>query len=296
MRRLSFLFLLLTAIFAGAQQPAKTPPKSPAAGAKSPDGTTVLKDLAYGDHERQKLDLYIPKGDGPFPLVIWVHGGGWEAGSKESGNPAAGLLAKGFAVASTNYRLSQQAQYPAQIHDVRGAVKYLRANAKKHKIDPECIGVAGASAGGHLVALLGTGGECKELEGNVGPKDVSCKVSCVLDFFGPTDLHALSRGIAIPPITKLIGGTTKEKPEMAKLANPITFADKKCPPFLIVHGDKDPLVPVSQSELLNDALKKAGVETTLLIIPGAGHGNGVFTPELMAKYNDFFEKHLKIKK
>lgn len=299
MRRLSFLILVCAGAFVHAQQPVEIRPlpKPPMTNAPtSNDGKTVLKDLAYGDHERQKLDLSIPKGDGPFPLILWVHGGGWEAGSKEGGNPAKGMLERGFAVASTNYRLSQHAQYPAQIHDVKGAVKYLRANAKKYKLNPDLIGVVGGSAGGHLVALLGTTGNNKDLEGNVGPKDVSSKVACVLDFFGPTDLHALSRGVSIAPITKLLGGTTKEKPELAKLANPINFIDKNTPPFLIVHGDKDTVVAVSQSELLNDALKKASIDTTLIVVPGAGHGNGIFTPELMGKYADFFEKHLKPKK
>ena len=296
MRSLSVVLCLFLAAAAPAQEPPKTPPKNTAVAPKVPEGTTVLKDLAYGEHERQKLDLFIPKGDGPFPLVLWVHGGGWEAGSKESGNPAIGLLSKGFAVASTNYRLSQHAKFPAQIHDVQGAVKYLRANAKKNRIDPERIGVAGASAGGHLVALLGCCGDGKALEGEVGPKEVSCKVNCVLDFFGPTDLHALTRGIDIPPVTKLLGGTTKEKQELTKLANPISFVGKNTPPFLIVHGDKDTLVVPSQSEILHEALKKAGADTTLLVVPGAGHGNGVFTTELMTKYNEFFEKHLKNKK
>ncbi|WP_020472554.1 alpha/beta hydrolase [Zavarzinella formosa] len=295
MRCLSFVFLLLMAGMVPAQETPKTPPKNPS-GPKLPEGTSVNKDLAYGDHERQKLDLYVPQGDGPFPIALWVHGGGWEAGSKDSGNPLIGLLAKGYAVASTNYRLSQHAKFPAQIHDVKGAVKFLRSNAKKYHLDADRFGVAGASAGGHLVALLGTAGDVKELEGDVGPKGVSSKVSCVLDFFGPTDLEALTGGKPIAPLVKLLGGTTEEKKDLAKQANPITFVAKTNPPFLIVHGDKDPLVPVSQSELLNDALKKAGVDTTLMVIPGAGHGNGVFTPELVLKYVEFFEKHLKPKK
>ena len=265
-----------------------------AAQPKLPEGTKVERDLAYGDHARQKLDVYLPAGDGPFPLVLWVHGGGWQGGSKEGGNPALGLLGRGFAVASTNYRLSQHAPFPAQIHDVKAAVRYLRANAKKYKLDADRFGVAGASAGGHLVALLGTGGDVKALEGDVGSKDVSSKVHCVLDFFGPTDLARLSPPRAKEnPVTRLLGGSPADKRTLATLANPITHVTKDDPPFLIVHGDKDTLVPLSQSELLHDALKKAGLDVTLKVVPSAGHGNGIFVAELLREYVAFFEKHLK---
>ena len=240
--------------------------------------------------------MYVPKGDGPFPLILWVHGGGWEGGSKDGGGPVVNLVGRGYVVASTNYRLSRHAPFPAQIHDVKGAVRYLRANAKKYKIDPDRIGVAGASAGGHLVALLGTSGDVKELEGDVGPKDVSSRVQCVIDFFGPTDLLKLSPANAKEnPVTRLLGGSTKDKRELAVSANPITYVSKGDPPILIVHGDKDPVVPLSQSELLHDALKKAGVDATLKVVPEAGHGNGIFTPELAKEYVEFFEKHLKKK-
>jgi acetyl esterase/lipase len=154
---------------------------------KLPDGAKADRDIAYGKHERQKLDVFVPKGDGPFPLVIWVHGGAWEGGSKEGG-PTAGLLPLGYAVASVNYRLSKHAVFPAQIHDVKSAVRFLRANAKKYNLDPERFGAAGASAGGHLVALLGTSGDVKDLDGDGDNKEVSSRVKCVLDYFGPTDL------------------------------------------------------------------------------------------------------------
>jgi acetyl esterase/lipase len=259
-----------------------------------PEGTTAHRDLAYGTHERQKLDLYLPKGGDSVPIVLWVHGGGWEGGSKNGGNPALGLLSRGFAVASTNYRLSRHAPLPAQIHDVKAAVRFLRANAKKHGLDADRIGVAGASAGGHLVALLGTGGDVKDLDGDGGHKDASSRVQCVLDFFGPTDLSRLSPPRApANPVTRLLGGSTADKRALVALGNPITHVTKDDPPFLIVHGDKDTLVPLSQSELLHEALKRAGVDSTLKVVPNAGHGNGIFTPELMKDYVAFFEKHLK---
>lgn len=290
MRNRLIAFFLLPVLPALAVAQPKGRPKGP----KLPDGTATHRDLAYGSHERQKLDLFVPTGDGPFPLVLWVHGGAWLGGSKDGGSPAVGLLSRGYAVASTNYRLSQHATFPAQIHDVKGAVRYLRANAKKYKLDADRIGVAGASAGGHLVALLGTSGDVKELEGDVGPKGVNSRVRCVIDFFGPTDLTRLSPpGGANNPVAKLLGGPVGEKKELVKQADPITFVSKDDPPFLIVHGDQDQVVPLSQSELLAAALKKAGVDVTFKVVEGAGHGNGIFTPELAKEYAEFFDKHLK---
>ena len=268
---------------------------------KLPEGTTVEKNLAYGEHERQKLDVFVPAGDGPFPLIVWVHGGAWEAGSKER-NPAATFLKSGFVVASINYRYSKQAVFPAQIHDCKASIRWLRANAKKYKIDPDHIGVMGASAGGHLVALLGTSGGVKELEGDLKPTDQSSKVQAVCDWFGPTELIKLSPPDAkTGPIARLLGGSTGEKKDLAILANPITHITKDDPPFVILQGDKDPLVAAEQSELLQDALTKAGVPSELIVFKGAGHGDGEFRKQLADDANknkipEFFEKHLKPKK
>ncbi len=254
--------------------------------------------LAYGKHERQKLDIFVPKGDGPFPLVIWIHGGGWEAGNKDT-NPALELLAKGFAVAGANYRLSQHAPFPAQIEDCKAAVRYLRANAKKYNLDEKHFGVWGASAGGHLVALLGTAGNVKELEGEGDNLKVSSKVQAVIDWFGPTDLLKMTpeNAPATHPIVKLVGGPLKEKSKLAEQANPIKYISKETPPFLIIHGDKDTLVPLNQSEILHEAIKKAGVESELVVIKNAGHGGKDFLAALdREKMITFLEKHLKPKK
>ncbi len=159
---------------------------------KLPDGVKAMRNLEYvpGGHERQKLDLYLPeKADGPLPVIVWVHGGGWQKGSKDN-SPGIFLAAKGFAVASVGYRLSQHALFPAQIEDCKAAIRWLRANAKKYNFDPDHVGAWGGSAGGHLVALLGTTGGMKELEGKDGNLDQSSKVQCVLDWYGPTDFRA----------------------------------------------------------------------------------------------------------
>jgi len=267
-------------------------------GAAMPEGTKVSKDVAYGDHTRNKLDVFAPPSEKPLPLVIWIHGGGWEAGSKEN-NPVVALLDKGYAVAGINYRYSTQAPFPAQLHDCQAAIRFLRDNAKKYNIDGDRIGVWGASAGGHLVSLLGTAGDVPELDGDPNSK-TSVKVQAVLNWFGPTDLTKMVKPGAETPgvFVKLLGGSLKDKADLAKSANPITHVTKNDAPFLIVHGDNDPLVPLSQSEILHAALKKAGVATELVVFPKAGHGDGPFRAAVMKDDHrkvmlDFFGKHLK---
>jgi acetyl esterase/lipase len=256
-----------------------------ARGMKLPEGMKQVKDVSFGQHARQKLDVYVPAGPGPFSVILWIHGGGWEAGSKDSPGMVTGLMWSGYVIASTNYRYSSQAPFPAQIEDVKSAIKLLRKNAKEYKLDPFRIGVSGGSAGGHLAALLGTSG------------DEETKIQAVCDFYGPTDVAAMSPPTATNnPITKLLGGTTGVKAELAKQANPITYVDANDPPFLIFHGDKDNVVPLSQSELLDAALKKAGVESKLIVIPGAGHGNGIMIDSTQKEMRSFFDRHLKAKR
>ena len=266
---------------------------------------TVIRDIEYvpGGHERQKLDLYLPRQgaepndpNGPTPLIVWVHGGAWLGGSKERPQ-AIGFVEKGYAVASINYRLSQHGIFPAQIEDCKSAIRWLRANAGKHGFDPNRIGVWGASAGGHLVALLGTAGDVSESD--VGPnRGVSSRVQAVCDFFGPTDLakmgdfwSTMDHDSPDSPESKLIGGPVQESTDKAQRANPITYVTKDDPPFLIVHGDKDPLVPHNQSELLEEALKQAGVEVTFYTVPNGGHG-GFKDPQVDILVTEFFRKHL----
>jgi acetyl esterase/lipase len=279
--------LLGLASFAHAQQ------RRPAV----PPGVKVLRNLPYVEngHERQKLDLYLPeKENSPLPVVVWVHGGGWQGGSKE-GCPAVPMVRKGFAVASINYRLSQHAKFPAQIEDCKAAIRWLRAHAKQYRLDANHIGVWGASAGGHLVALLGTTGDRKAF-GTVGENtEQSSKVQAVCDWFGPTDLLHLVSLNAKPnnPVTLLLGGPAQENKEKALQASPLTYVAKGDPPFLIMHGDRDPLVPLSQSEEFANALRKARVEVTLRVLKGAGHGGPAFrTPEIKKQVEEFFVKNL----
>lgn len=274
--------------------------------ALTPPGVRGHRDLAYVDngHERHKLDLFLPeKAEGPLPLIIWVHGGGWQNGSKDGCPPLRqGYVGKGYAVASINYRLSSHATFPAQIEDCKAAVRWLRVHAKEYSLDPERFGVWGSSAGGHLVALLGTSGDVKEFD--VGANtNVSSRVQAVCDFYGPTDFVKFastpgyeSHAQATSPEAKLLGGAPLENKHKAARANSITYVTKDDPPFLIVHGDQDRTVPLNQSEDLHATLKQAGVGTHFHVIHGAGHGGPGFAGEnIDAMVGDFFEKTLKSK-
>ncbi|MCX7015414.1 MAG: alpha/beta hydrolase fold domain-containing protein, partial [Candidatus Sumerlaeota bacterium] len=281
--------------------PRRPPASQPA---QASEGARLERDLEYGrvGEKRLLLDLYLPENaEGPLPLIVWVHGGGWQSGSKEQCLPARqGFVARGYAVASVNYRLSGEAPFPAQIEDCKASIRWLRANAKTYKLDPDRIGVWGSSAGGHLVALLGTSGEVKEWDqgDNAG---VSSRVQAVCDFYGPTDLAQFVvtpgyEGHAKPdsPESKLIGGAVLDNKDKAARANPIPYVDKGDPPFLIVHGDSDPVVPPPQGQLLYDALQKAGVESSLHFLSGAKHGGPEFNaPDVVEMVAAFFDKHLK---
>ncbi len=302
------LLMALSALAATAQERGGARP-SPAAGraAAVPEGVTAYRDLSYATngHARQKLDLYVPdKPAAPLPLIIWVHGGGWQNGGKDGCPPLRqGFPARGYAVASLDYRLSGDALFPAQIEDCKAAVRWLRAHAQAYGLNPDRFGVWGSSAGGHLVALLGTSGDEKAFD--VGAElEVSSRVQAVCDFYGPTDLAQMDAQ-ALPgsrlkhddprsPEACLIGGPIQENKEKAARANPITYVKARpLPPFLIVHGDADPVVPCHQSELLFEALKKAGGNVHLHLIRGAGHGQGFGGSALDEQVNSFFDRWLK---
>jgi acetyl esterase/lipase len=247
-----------------------------------PAGVIAHRDLAYvsGGHARQTLDLYLPPAPGPSPLIVWIHGGAFRMGSKEDRVPLE-MLEQGYAIASLNYRLSQHARFPAQIEDCKAAVRWLRAHAEGYELDPERFASWGESAGGHLAAMLGTAGHERSFD--VGEHlEFSSRVQAVLDFFGPTDFgqmdaHRLPEGMvhdgADSPESQLVGGPIQERPAEVARANPVAYVTSEAPPFLVVHGDRDPLVPYHQSTLLVAALQAAGVPVTFYTVAGAGHGN-----------------------
>jgi acetyl esterase/lipase len=269
-----------------------------------PAGVVAHRDLAYvsGGHPRQMLDLYLPPGAGPAPLIVWIHGGAFRIGSKEDRIPFE-MLEQGYTIASLNYRLSQHARFPAQIEDCKAAVRWLRAHADTYGLDSSHFASWGESAGGHLAAMLGTAGHERSFE--VGEHlEYSSRVQAVLDFFGPTDFlqmdaHRLPEGLvhdtADSPESELVGGPIQERPAEVSRANPVTYVTADVPPFLIVHGDRDPLVPYHQSKLLADALKAAGVPVTFYTVVGAGHGS-FKDPQIPVLVHEFLAAHVRHRK
>jgi len=270
-------------------------------------------DLAYATiSSAQKLDLYIPTtGSGPFPVVIMVHGGGFMMGDKSDGAGLSGvdqLLAAGYAVASINYRLSSEAKYPAQIEDAKSAVRYLRANAATYNLNPDKFGAWGASAGGSLVALLGTTCGVEELEGaELGNADQSSCVQAVVDWFGPIDFLAMDEqfaGTSCPqthndtnsPESQLVGAAIQTVPDLVATTNPMNYITADDAPFLIQNGSADCNIPPVQGQNLADALSAvidAG-KVTYMLIDGAGHGGSQFsTDENLALVIAFLDKYLK---
>jgi acetyl esterase/lipase len=266
-----------------------------------PRGTTVLRDVPYvtDGHSRQKLDLYLPRDAARPPLVILIHGGAFRTGDKEREN-AARWLREGYAVAAANYRLSGDAIFPAQVEDCKAAVRWLRAQAGRYGYDPERFGAYGTSAGGHLAAMVGTtGGQAAFDAGE--HRDVSSRVQAVVDNYGPTDFlqmdaHRLPEGqvhdAPDSPESELIGGAIQEHPDRVRAASPVTYVSADDPPFLIIHGDRDPLVPHHLSELLASALERAGVPVTFYTVKGGGHGR-FDDPNVARLQSEFFARHLR---
>lgn len=270
--------------------------------ARVAESVEALLDVPYAgtDNPRQKLDLYLPKtrnDDQPLPVVVFIHGGGWQNGDKRGGYRMISPLVESgeYVGVSVGYRLSSEAVWPAQIQDCKAAIRWLRANAKKYNLDPNKIGVTGTSAGGHLVAMLGTSGEVAELEGKLGSDlKESSRVNCVVDQFGPTDLLAMGGSHNNPnsPESKLVGGAIQENKETAHHASPTSYVSKDDPPFMLIHGTNDPAVPFNQSERLHEALKQVGVESVLIPVEGGGHGN-FGTTEVAERMRQFFDRHLR---
>lgn len=309
LRAMACFVVVFSASGATAAEPVPEPIRAMVEQLHQPGGAGVLlksvngqsfRNLPYvpGGHERQMLDLYVPGNvRGPFPLVCFIHGGGWRNGNKST-STAIPLITQGYAVAGIGYRLTDAAQFPAQIEDCKAAIRWLRANASQYGIDPTRIGVWGPSAGGHLSALLGTSGDVRELEGNLGNPGVSSRVQAVCDFYGPADF--LLGDVGGPaenpngPVALLLGGPAPQRQEVARMASPVTFISRDDPPFLIFQGDRDRTVPLEQSQALAARLKQAGVDVELVVFPGAEHGGPDFqTAETIAKIIQFFDRTLK---
>jgi len=280
------------------------------ASAQLPAGIKMEKDISYipdGD-EAQKLDLYLPEkaADKPLPLVVHIHGGGWIGGSKYP-CAVAPMVLRGYAVASVEYRFSQKAKFPAQIQDCQAAIRWLRAHAEEYHLDAEHVGVVGGSAGGHLSSLVGTAGGKNAFPKIGGKEEQSDRVQAVCDIFGPSDFSTVVQQAAddknvknifqfntpADPYSSLIGTKLDDKVK-ADAVSPVHYVSKDNPPFLILHGTHDTLVPYAQSEEFAAALKEKGVTVWLQKIPGAGHGGPAFNkPGVIQLMQDFFDKYLK---
>ncbi|MBK7926949.1 MAG: alpha/beta hydrolase [Bryobacterales bacterium] len=244
-----------------------------------PESVELRRNLVYARYGQRELkaDLYLPKsGPGPFPAVVYVHGGGWKNGSKTAfSRHAAHMATRGYAGLCIEYRLSGEATFPAALHDVKAAVRYLRAQAASLRLDSSRIGAAGGSAGGHLVALLGVSPQRPEWEGDGGNPTHSSAVQAVAAFNPAVDLVAfgtLRSNDANNSVAAFLGAPFTAKPDLWKDATPITHAGKHSPPFLFLHGDADTTVPIAQSQKMLDTLKAAGIRAEILVAPGAGHG------------------------
>jgi acetyl esterase/lipase len=261
-----------------------------------------FKDVAYAEADNKKLllDIYIPTSKSSPYLIVWVHGGAWHSGAKES--PPLGFVNAGYALASINYRLSIEAKFPAQIHDIKAAIRFLRANAAKYGFRADKIVIAGSSAGGHLAALAGVTNNDRELEGNLGQHtNTSSSIQGILDYYGPTNFTSILKqstphGISVrgPAMALLLGNTVDNVPDAAKKASPVLQVDPSDPPLLILHGDQDIQVPINQSHELEGVYKSNNLKVKLIVAYGAGHGDGVyFEPKLQAQVEAFLAEILK---
>jgi len=231
------------------------------------------------------LDLYLPAGVANPPLVVWVHGGAWQSGTK---SPAPmEFVRNGFATASIDFRQSTQARFPAQVHDIKAAIRFLRARASEFGYRTDQIAIAGSSSGGHLVTLVGVTNGHVELEGSVG-EDLgqSSSVQAILNYYGATNLTSIlsqstpfGLGVREPALELLLGGlpdANEETQRLARLASPVFHVDAGDPPIHILHGDQDPQMPINQSHEIHGAYLNLGLDTTLDVVHGSTHGETIF--------------------
>ncbi len=284
--RLGFATLILLAL--GIQP-------SPAGAPK----ITATHDIPYARVGRAdlKLDLACPvEGTGPFPAVVVLYGGAWRMGNKWGNRPTLAEFARrGYVAIAPQYRHCPADTFPAQVHDVKAAVRWLRAHAAEYRVDPDHIGAMGFSSGGHLALMLGVTGPADGLEGDVPPDSPSSKVQAVVNYFGPsdflaTDVPEYSQGL----VRDFLGATPADLPEVAAKASPVTFLSRDDAPILTFHGTKDPLVPHTQATRLAEAMTRVGLAGRTELLVGAGHGwFGDQMKRTMADTYTFFETHLR---
>jgi len=261
---------------------------------------TITRDVAYtqsGD-PAQRLDLYHPtKRQSNAPLIIWVHGGAWRSGTK-SDVPIVSLLQHGFAIASIDYRLTPQAPFPAQVHDIKAAIRFLRSRASEYGVDPQRFIIAGSSAGGHLAALVGVSSGVSELAGtDPSNANESSAVAAIVSFYGASNLQTIlsqstpyGLSVRVPALQLLLGGQPEDHPDKAKLASPTAHVDATDPPLFLIHGDQDPQMPIEQADELARAYRQAKLPVNMHVVKGGVHGGkGFYEPEVLTQVAEFLK-------
>jgi acetyl esterase/lipase len=252
--------------------------------ATAADAPRAVKDVVYATVEGKPLglDLYLPAGVKKPPLLVWVHGGGWSAGSKDQ-YPAE-FVEQGFAVASLDFRQSTEARFPANVQDIKAAIRFLRAKAGDYGYRTDRIAIAGASSGGHLAALVGVTNGNKELEGSEGEYlKESSSVQAIVSYFGASNLNTIlaqstpfGLNVRKPALERLLGALPENAKDLATLASPVTHVDRSDPPLLLFHGDQDPQMPINQSHELQGVYEKAGLDVDFEVLHGVAHGGEAF--------------------
>jgi acetyl esterase/lipase len=278
------------------------------------DGGKIYRNVPYATIDGYRplmLEAAVPSGAGPHPVIVYIHGGAWRIGSPHITNPVYRRMdflerfyRAGFAVVRVAYRFTKEVPFPAQLHDCKSAIRYLRRYAGTFNIDPQRMGVIGDSAGGHLAALVGLTGKVKALEGKVGVTQGSSAVQCAVNWFGPSNFLTMQKHKTKlrslgdthhpdSPESWLLGGPVPKRKAQARAASPVTYASRKVPPMLLQYGDKDRLVPFEQGEELYEALKAKGADVTLQRVPGADHCFWGTEHDFVIEDDiAFFKKHL----
>lgn len=260
-----------------------------------PEGTVFHENIPYANDtvKQHLLDIYLPKNAKPnLPLIVWVHGGAWMLNDKYADmgymkHTVKGFLENGYAFASIDYRYTTVKPFPAQAQDCNQALQWLYDHAAQYGFNKQKIALVGFSAGGHLASLIALSANNNVKDFYVHGKPATFQISAVVDFYGPADLIAMasdtSKNTKSEPMTILLGAAVVDRPDLAKRASPVTYIDKKDPPFLIIHGEKDEAVPNTQSRMLHSWLNLSGVSSKVIVVPGAPHYGEMFDSEILRK-------------
>jgi len=276
--------------------------------AAAQSGVKKIADIEYARSgaDSLRLDLYEPENRSGGPVLVWLHGGGWENSSKAA-IPARvlGLVGRGYTIASVDFLPASAARFPGQVLEIKAAVRFLRAQARTYGYDAARIGILGASSGAHLAALVGTSNGEPELEGTLGEYlDQSSAVQAIVSYFGASNLTTIldqstpfGVGVRQPALIRLLGALPSEVEPLAKLASPVFHVDSTDPPLLLLHGDQDRQMPINQSHELEGAYERQGLDVDFIVVHDAGHGGDEFyAPAHFQRLVSFLDAELRPKR